>query len=69
MRHSKHSLVGSALALASAAALWAGGLFVVPGNPETNAEARASKAVLTLKLAGCHEPQKALLTGTAIGDH
>jgi hypothetical protein len=67
MLHSKHSLVGSVLALASAAALWAGGLFVVPGNPETNAEARAAKAVLTLKLAGCHEPQKALLTGTAVG--
>jgi hypothetical protein len=67
MRHFKQSLVVSALALASAIALWAGGLFVLPGNPEANAEARTHKAVLTLKLAGCHEPQKALLTGTAIG--
>ncbi len=67
MRNSKHTLVVSVLALASAAALWAGGLFVVPGNPETNAEARAQKAVMTLKLAGCGEPQKALLTGTAVG--
>jgi len=67
MRHFTQSLVVSALALASAVALWAGGLFVVPGNPEANAEARAHKAVLTLKLAGCHEPQKALLTGMAIG--
>ena len=67
MRHFTQSLVVSALALASTIALWAGGLFVVPGNPEANAEARAHKAVLTLKLAGCHEPQKALLTGTAIG--
>ena len=25
------------------------------------------EAVLTLMLAGCHEPQKALLTGTAVG--
>jgi hypothetical protein len=67
MRHFKQSLVVSALALASAIALWAGGLFVLAGNPEANAEARTHKAVLTLKLAGCHEPQKALLTGTAIG--
>src|SRR5208283_4146152 len=67
MRHFTQSLVVSALTLASAVALWAGGLFVVPGNPEANAEARAHKAVLTLKLAGCHEPQKAFLTGTAIG--
>jgi hypothetical protein len=67
MRHITQSLVVSALALASAIALWAGGLFVVPGNPEANAEAHAHKAVLTLKLAGCHEPQKALLTATAIG--
>jgi hypothetical protein len=67
MQHFKHSLFVSALALASVAALWAGGLFVVPGNPDANAEARAHKAVLTLRLAGCHEPQKAPLTGTAIG--
>ncbi len=67
MRNLTQSLVVSALALASAVALWAGGLFVVPGNPDANAEARALKAVLTLKLAGCHEPQKALLTGTAVG--
>jgi len=67
MRHFKKTLVVSALALASTLALWAGGLFVVPGNPEANAEARALKAVLTLKLAGCHEPQKAVLTATAIG--
>ncbi|MGA7414511.1 MAG: hypothetical protein WBW33_28840 [Bryobacteraceae bacterium] len=67
MQSFKQSLVVSALALASAAALWAGGLFVVPGNPEANAEARAHNAVLTLKLAGCHEPQKAMLTGRAIG--
>jgi hypothetical protein len=67
MRHFMQTLVVSALALASAIALWAGGLFVVPGNPEANAEARSLKAVLTLKLAGCHEPQKAALAATAIG--
>ena len=67
MRHFTQSLVVSALALGSALVLWAGGLFVVPGNPEANAEARAHNAVLTLKLAGCHEPQKALLTGIAVG--
>ncbi len=44
----------------------AGGLFVVLGNPDASPEARSHNAVLTLKLAGCHEPQKATLTGSAI---
>jgi len=56
-----------AIALATATAVWAGGLFVLLGNPEANPEARGQKAVLTLKLAGCHEPQKAAVTGVAIG--
>jgi hypothetical protein len=45
-----------------------GGLFVLLGNPEASPEALAKKAVLTLKLAGCHEPEKATIVGTAIGD-
>jgi len=67
MRNLIRMLLGPACVLASAAALWAGGLFVVLGNTEANPEARAQNAVLTLKLAGCHEPQKAMVTGVAIG--
>jgi hypothetical protein len=66
MRNAIRILLVPAFALASATALWAGGLFVVLGNPEANPEARGEKAVLTLKLAGCHEPQNAAVTGVAI---
>ncbi len=37
------------------------------GNPEASAEARAMHAVLTVKAAGCHEPEKADVTARAIG--
>lgn len=67
MRNAIRRLLLPAFLLASATALWAGGLFVVLGNPEANPEARGEKAVLTLKLSGCHEPQNAVVTGVAIG--
>jgi hypothetical protein len=66
MRNAIRMLLVPAFALASATALWAGGLFVVLGNPEANPEARGEKAVLTLQLAGCSEPQNAVVTGVAI---
>jgi len=66
MRNAIRILLVPAFALASATALWAGGLFVVLGNPEANPEARGEKAVLTLQLAGCNEPQNAVVTGVAI---
>jgi hypothetical protein len=66
MRNAIRILLAPAFALASATALWAGGLFVVLGNPEANPEARGEKAVLTLQLAGCNEPQNAVVTGVAI---
>jgi len=52
---------------ASVAQLIAGGLFVVVGNPEASPEARAKNAVLTLKAAGCHQPEKTIVTGEAVG--
>ena len=67
MRNSIRNLLVAAAIAALAIPLIAGGLFVLLGNPESSPEAHAKKAVLTLKLAGCHEPEKATITGTAIG--
>jgi hypothetical protein len=66
MRKSVQALFATAILLAAAVQLLAGGLFVMLGNPDASAEARAHNAVLTLKLAGCHEPEKATITATAI---
>ena len=56
-----------ALVAACAAPLLAGGLFVMLGNPDANPQAKARNAVLTLKLAGCHEPEKATISASAVG--
>ena len=37
------------------------------GNPEASSQAKAAGAVVTIKLAGCHEPEKANVTAVAIG--
>lgn len=66
MHKSVKSLSSTAILLVAAVQLMAGGLFVTLGNPDANPEARAHHAVLTLKLAGCHEPEKATITATAI---
>jgi hypothetical protein len=66
MHKSVRGLFATAILLAAAVQLIAGGLFVTLGNPEANPEAQKHNAVLTLKLAGCHEPQKAAITATAI---
>ena len=67
MHKSTRLLSAAAILLASAVVVYAGGLFVMLGNPDASPEARALKAVLTLKLAGCHEPEKAAVEATAIG--
>lgn len=66
MRNSVRSLSATAILLAAAIPVLAGGLFVMLGNPDASPEARSHHAVLTLKLAGCHEPEKATVTGSAI---
>jgi hypothetical protein len=66
MRKSVQTLFVTAILLAAAVPLLAGGLFVTLGNPDANPEARALKAVLTLKLAGCGQPEKATISATAI---
>lgn len=67
MRKSVTLSFAAAVVLALAVPVLAGGFYVVLGNPEANAEARAHNAVLTIKMAGCHEPEKATVTATAVG--
>jgi hypothetical protein len=59
-------MFATALLLAAVQLIAGGGIFVMLGNPDANPEARAHNAVLTLKLAGCGQPDKATVTGTAI---
>lgn len=66
MRNPIRTFFAAALLLASATQLPAGGLYVMLGNPEASPEARKHNAVLTLTLAGCHEPEKVPVEGTAI---
>jgi len=67
MRKSLSLLSGASAALALAAPLLAGGFWLQLGNPEASAEARSLKAVLTVRAVGCHEPEKATVSGTAVG--
>jgi hypothetical protein len=61
------TLAGAGGMLLLAAQLNAGGFWLTAGNPEASAEARAMKAVLTAKAMGCHNPENAEFSGTAIG--
>ncbi|HWR54253.1 MAG TPA: hypothetical protein VN428_24310 [Bryobacteraceae bacterium] len=67
MRMSLKTFAGAIGMLALVAQLNAGGFWLTAGNPEASAEARAMKAVLTAKAMGCHNPEQAEFTGTAIG--
>lgn len=67
MRKLVSTVFGVLAVLACAAQLNAGGLWVVLGNPEANPQAKAMKAFVTAKMAGCHDPDKAKLTAVAIG--
>ena len=61
--------IAAAALLASAAVpALAGGFFVLLGNPEASSRAKAAGAVVTIKLAGCHEPEKANVSAVAIGE-
>jgi hypothetical protein len=66
MKTSIRSLLGGAVLLTYVIPATAGGLFVILGNPEANPQARAIGAVLTLKVNGCHEPEKAEVSARAI---
>ena len=51
----------------AASVLHAGGFFITLGNPSAHPETKTTNAVLIARLTGCHEPEKATLTGTAEG--
>lgn len=53
--------------LAAAAPLFAGGFWLQFGNVEASPEAQSKNAVLVVKPVGCHNPEKARVTGTAEG--
>jgi len=53
--------------MALAGYLVAGGFWLQVGNPEASAEARKVNAVVTFKVAGCHDPASATVTANAIG--
>ena len=65
MRKTIFTLTTAALALAGN--LIAGGFWLQVGNPEASAEALKANAVVTLKVAGCHDPATAKVTANAIG--
>lgn len=53
--------------LAAATLAYGGGFYLELGNPAASAEAQSKNAVLTARLTGCHEPEKATIEGTAEG--
>ncbi len=44
-----------------------GGFSLVLGSPEASADAKAARAVLTIRATGCADPSMAIVSGTAIG--
>lgn len=55
------------IAVLVAATALAGGFNLEFGNPEANPEAKAKDAAVIVRAVGCHSPEKAVFTGTAIG--
>lgn len=66
-RKSLKGIFAAAIIPAVAVPVLAGGFFVLLGSPDASAEAHAQNAFVTVKMAGCHEPEKASITATAIG--
>jgi hypothetical protein len=65
MRKTIFSLTTAGLALAGY--LMAGGFWLQVGNPEASPTAQKAHAVVTLKVAGCHDPATAKVTANAVG--
>jgi hypothetical protein len=56
------------LAMAALAGqLLAGGFYLQLGNPEANPESKKANAAIVLKATGCHDPENAQITATAVG--
>ena len=67
MRKKSRFAASVAPALMLAGQLSAGTLLLQLGNPEASPEARKVNAVLTIRAAGCHNPEVTNVTATAIG--
>ncbi len=67
MCKSFRTMLTAAVLAASALQVQAGGFWLTLGNPEASPEVRAKGAAIMVKATGCHEPEKAEVTGTAIG--
>ncbi len=67
MRKSIVQCFACAIALALAIPSLAGGFFLVLGNPEASPAARRLNAVLTIRAAGCGNPNDARITAAAVG--
>ncbi len=57
----------TALILALATPLFAGGFFIEFGNPEANSDPNAKGALTLVRATGCHDPAKAAFVATAEG--
>ncbi len=60
-------ITAPAALLALAGSLFAGGFYLMLGNPEASPEARKLNAVVTVKSAGCVQPDATRVSATAIG--
>jgi hypothetical protein len=67
MLKSVRVMSAAAILMVSATQANAGGFILLVGNPQASAEARARGAALTIKAAGCHEPERSAITAHAIG--
>jgi len=64
----RNTILTMAAAIAvTAGQLMAGGFWLQVGNPEASPEAQKANAVVTVKVAGCHDPATATVTATAVG--
>jgi len=55
------------MALALAAPVMAGSLWLEFGNPSASSDPKAKDALAVVRATGCHEPEKAVYTATAEG--
>jgi hypothetical protein len=60
-------MFAASMIMVSATHANAGGFILVVGNPQASDEARARGAALTVKAAGCHQPERSTITAHAIG--
>ena len=55
------------LAVFGAATMLAGGFNLEFGNPDASRDVKAKGAAVIVRAVGCHSPERAVFTGTAVG--